>query len=673
LKIPFLHSLSRWYNICTFVLFVTKKKKHHGNNQIYNPKREGIVMKKVLTFVLLFSFATACFADAIHDAAIEGDLEKMKELIAADPNLLDSKDETGYSLLHLAAYRGYMDIVQYLVENGMDTNVRSGGNSTPLHGAGVYGHLKVVKYLIENGAEIDTPNQGGFTPLLSSAAGGQGYTVHYLIGKGADVNAKTQQGINALMIASQNSESDVDFAKSLINLGLSVDEVDNYGRQAISIAASTNRADLIELYVEHGADVNFTPEDGWSPLLYSVARQSKEATFKLIELGADVHVVNSSGFSLFYLAVKEGDLEVVGRLIEKGIDINLQETNFGYSPLNFASIGGNIDIVNLLLESNADYMLADNEGVTPIQYAARYGHKEIVDLLKAKGASATDLVENYEFSPLLEQKIGNGDAHVWYLGHTAYAVKTKKNLMVFDYWKPTDGPTNQLLANGHINPEEIKDCDVTVFVSHQHTDHFSPVIFGWDDVVENITYVYGFNPEDFETEEDDCSCADNACEHNSPEFTVIKPHEYKKINGMKIHTLAANDAGVGFLVDVDGIQLYHAGDHAGWRDNEKDGYTSEIDYISQYTKNLDFAFVNVTGCHANGAVPLREGTVYMIDKLNPAVVFPTHAFRREYIYKMFGEHEEFAQYLPRYYSPRNCGDFFYYVDGKIKNGATETL
>ncbi len=631
------------------------------------------MMKKVLTFVLLFSLTTVCFADAIQDAAIEGNLEKMKELIAADQDLLNSIDQTGYSLLHLAAYRGYMDIVQYLVENGLDTNVRSGGNSTPLHGAGVYGHLNVVKYLVENGAEVDTPNQGGYTPLLSSAAGGHGYIVHYMIGKGANVNAKNQQGINALMIASQNQESDINFISSLIDLGLLVNEIDNYGRQAISIAASANRADLIELYVEHGADVNYTPEDGWSPLLYSVSRQNKEATFKLVELGADVNVVSSSGIPLFYRALKEGDTEVVDFLIKKGADINLQETNFGYSPLNFASINGNTAIVNLLLENRADYMLADNNGVTPIQYASRYGHKEIVDLLKDKGAPATGLDENYGFSPLLKQKISKGDAQVWYLGHTSYAVKTKKNLMVFDYWKPADGPATPLLVNGYINPEEIKDCNVTVFVSHQHTDHFAPVIFGWDDVVENITYVYGFNPEDFETEEDDCSCADNACEHNSPEFTLIKPHEYKKVNGIKIWTLAANDAGVGFLVDVDGIQLYHAGDHAGWRDNQKDGYTSEIDYISQYTKNLDFAFVNVTGCHANGAVPLREGTVYMIDKLNPAVVFPTHAFRREYIYKMFGEHEEFAQYLPRYHSPRNCGDFFYYVDGKIINGATETL
>jgi hypothetical protein len=89
-------------------------------------------------------------------------------------------------------------------------------------------------------------------------------------------------------------------------------------------------------------------------------------------------------------------------------------------------------------------------------------------------------------------------ATVWYLRHAGWAVRLGDALLVFDYQEELgmedvtdDTPRN--LENGFINPEEISDLDVFVFVTHAHGDHYDPVIFEWQGEIENLTYFIGWD------------------------------------------------------------------------------------------------------------------------------------------------------------------------------------
>jgi len=71
---------------------------------------------------------------------------------------------------------------------------------------------------------------------------------------------------------------------------------------------------------------------------------------------------------------------------------------------------------------------------------------------------------------------------VWYLGANGWALQIENKLLIFDYQTETnpnppqyDEPRN--LDNGYINPEEIKDFDVYVFVTHSHFDHVGIIPF----------------------------------------------------------------------------------------------------------------------------------------------------------------------------------------------------
>ena len=120
----------------------------------------------------------------------------------------------------------------------------------------------------------------------------------------------------------------------------------------------------------------------------------------------------------------------------------------------------------------------------------------IISLTCGQDKRVTSIEEEETFYPP-DTSVNNSEAVIWYLGHCGFAVKTKNNFLIFDYEEKFDEsrlgrPDNPQLANGYINPGEIRDFRVSVFVTHSHSDHYDPVIFDWENFFENINYYFGW-------------------------------------------------------------------------------------------------------------------------------------------------------------------------------------
>ncbi|XP_042507083.1 phytochrome-interacting ankyrin-repeat protein 2-like [Macadamia integrifolia] len=101
-------------------------------------------------------------------------------------------DDRGWTLLHIGARKGDLKLVERLLDEGMDVNVRAwtGSNSgglTPLHLAAQGGHLQVMEELLERGANIDARTKGacGWTPLHNAAEKRCKAAIKFLIENGA--------------------------------------------------------------------------------------------------------------------------------------------------------------------------------------------------------------------------------------------------------------------------------------------------------------------------------------------------------------------------------------------------------------------------------------------------------------------------------------------------------
>lgn len=122
-------------------------------------------MKKVL-IVLLFGI-NFCFSQEkdIFTIARSGTVQEIIYLQNKNPEILNKKNENGFTPLILACYKGNVAVVDYLIKNSATVNTSS-EMGTPLMAATVRGNTEIVKLLLENKANPDLTDGKGTTALM---------------------------------------------------------------------------------------------------------------------------------------------------------------------------------------------------------------------------------------------------------------------------------------------------------------------------------------------------------------------------------------------------------------------------------------------------------------------------------------------------------------------------
>ena len=103
---------------------------------------------------------------SIHDAAREGNIEAVKQHLAAGTDV-NAKTDRGRTPLLIAVTLGNKEIAELLIAKGADVNVSGNGGMTPLHSATLWQYKEVVELLIAAGADVNAKDEDGRTPLKS--------------------------------------------------------------------------------------------------------------------------------------------------------------------------------------------------------------------------------------------------------------------------------------------------------------------------------------------------------------------------------------------------------------------------------------------------------------------------------------------------------------------------
>jgi ankyrin repeat protein len=150
------------------------------------------------SFLGLLLTASMAAAGPLHDAARDGDKERVVQLLQTGANIAEP-DETGEPALLVAALAGHKDVVAVLLDKGADIEIRNKGGLTALHAAAYGGHLQVVELLVSRGAAVnDDGNYYHMTPLHAAAEEGHADIVAFLLAHKADIEAKERNGYTPL-------------------------------------------------------------------------------------------------------------------------------------------------------------------------------------------------------------------------------------------------------------------------------------------------------------------------------------------------------------------------------------------------------------------------------------------------------------------------------------------
>jgi len=127
---------------------------------------------------------------SLYAAAEAGDLARVMLLVEQGEDKNQIGGQYNDTTLGIAALKGYLDIVRYLVEQGADIEKADSYGHTPLINASIFGHLEVVRYLLEQGAKRDKATDFGMTSLHHAAQNGHLEIAKLLMVYGADLNAR---------------------------------------------------------------------------------------------------------------------------------------------------------------------------------------------------------------------------------------------------------------------------------------------------------------------------------------------------------------------------------------------------------------------------------------------------------------------------------------------------
>ncbi len=405
---------------------------------------------------------------------------------------------------------------------------------------------------------------------------------------------------------------------------------------------------LTAFLIEKGLDVNKGNKSKCTPLHYAGLRPNAAVIKILLENGADIDAKTDDGITPLAWAVSRGSTTGALLLMDNGADPGFIFEKEKRSLAHLSALAGDDGIMEKLLQKNAPVDLKDIDGFTPVDYAFKYGHVKVAKMLIKQGLKPSEgIKKNFGPTKILKKQLPEKTAVVWYLGNSGWAVKTSDKLLIFDYFRRTYDPVSPLLANGHINPEELKDLDVYIFVSHSHRDHYDRIIYDWRDKLKSTTYVMGFRPE------------------KETDYIYMAPNSKKKIGNMKVLTVKAADEGVGFLVFTNGMSLFHAGDHFNKSKDCSGPFMEDMKKIATITK-LDMAFLPIGGCGFGDNVLVRKGVKEALKTLQPKTFFPMHRRGGETQYRKMAKTLKKENINTPTACARNRGDHFVYKKGKVK-------
>ena len=194
-------------------------------------------MHAIFAILLVFgavSALTSCKLDA--NAMRKDTLTKISgpERIFFLENIASSAIDSDFSAQAREAARfGYVQVIHYLQTRGADLNQTDEAGWSPILIAAARGDLPLIRFLVEiAGSDVRAKNNSKTTTLMMAAGAGSLEVSRYLLDRGANVDAKTVHGLTALMHAA--SSGNLDLAKLLVERGADTQVIDSFGNNALA-------------------------------------------------------------------------------------------------------------------------------------------------------------------------------------------------------------------------------------------------------------------------------------------------------------------------------------------------------------------------------------------------------------------------------------------------------
>ncbi|MEO1259694.1 MAG: ankyrin repeat domain-containing protein [Bacteroidota bacterium] len=307
--------------------------------------------------------------DAVVYATLENaPFTTIKHLLSIKGNEVNKITHDGRNYLMWAAYKGNLELMQYLIDQGSQTDIVDDHGYNLMTFAAVAGQQNPAVYdvVLKNGGKINDTNRAGANSLLLLSMHLEGETMlNYFKEKGLDLNSKDHEGNGLFNYAAKMGN--IKMMDKYIEMGLDHQNLNKNGGNAMIFASQgyrryTNPLNVYEYLESKGVEPNVVTKTGKTPL-HGIAYRTKDfAIFEyFINRGVDINQADDNGNTAFINAVSGSNNEIAKQLLPQTKDINAANDD-GYSALTYAVRRNNEELFELLLTNNADVQVVDKKG-----------------------------------------------------------------------------------------------------------------------------------------------------------------------------------------------------------------------------------------------------------------------------------------------------------------------
>ena len=282
----------------------------------------------------------------------------VKALLANLPE--EKSDDTRYGLLaQMACIAGDQECVELLIKRGMDVNVLRSYYGTALQAASRVGNIQIVDCLLKSGADVNILSGVHGTALRAAVIRGHEDLVRMLIAQGADINLRYEDQSHSVLHLALESRNIAIF-ELLLDAGTDINAKKNHVEHVLMLACKHGDTTLVELLLASGVDPSvsgtksecylFIRYEKATPLHAACANSHLPVVQLLLDHGADIEKTNESSATPLIAAVRANDLSVICSLLDAGADVNHA---VDVTPLSEAAGKCGLEIVEELLSAGA--------------------------------------------------------------------------------------------------------------------------------------------------------------------------------------------------------------------------------------------------------------------------------------------------------------------------------
>lgn len=292
--------------------------------------------------------------------------------------------------LHYAAYNGYVQLVELLLEWNPDLELKDANNLTPLFVSMAQPNLEITRMLLAAGADVNAVAYNSASTLGVALSKKRLDLVQLLIDHGFVVdqrNGHDQKVASYLSIAAKQGGEDV--VLILLENKANVDVCDMNGTTPLMIAAQRDHSGIVNLLLKYGANIKAVDRQKHTALHFAARNHSTSTTMSLLlENTSEVDVISLAGMTPLMIAAQNdlpGNVEI---LLAHGANPN-RSCHDQMTPLHrAAACADSSKTLALILGKNAKVVdLRDIDGETPLMSALRFDHICNVEVLLAHGAN----------------------------------------------------------------------------------------------------------------------------------------------------------------------------------------------------------------------------------------------------------------------------------------------